>query len=210
MKVSGPGREKMPRDMEEESRFGKMEVSMRANGKTTRQTEKEDSSIKMETSMKENGVTIKLQVKESIPTQTALTTQETGSMINNTDMARKFGQMELSTQAITLKERRMAQVVLNGQMAQITTETLRITIFTVKESTAGQMEEDSRETGSTTRCTEEENSRGKMVGNTKESTLRIRRKDRVFSHGLMEECMTANGIKASNTASDTTLIKKAK
>lgn len=45
----------------------------------------------------------------------------------------------------------------------------------------------------TTKCTEEESSHGPMAGHMKANTIMIKSKERVYTHGRMDENMMASG-----------------
>jgi hypothetical protein len=88
-------------DMEEESRFGAMEVSMRDTGRIIRQMAGEGSLMQTETFMKESGLMIRNKDLESTNTAQGAITKENGRKISSMAKERKDLPMEIIMKAYT-------------------------------------------------------------------------------------------------------------
>lgn len=126
--------------MEEESRFGKMEVDLMGTGKKAGQWVEVDLSMQIEMSMKANGLKIWHKDMVSISTGTGLVTKVIGKMICKKDMVVKSGLMVLYMKDNTYKERNMAKVLLNGLKRVFTLGTSKITKYKGLVGTSGMME----------------------------------------------------------------------
>lgn len=95
--------------------------------------------------------------------------------------------MEPDTRDFICLVRNMGMVTSNGQMGQRTLGNFWITTYTEKESTNGLMDEGLKETGRTIKWMEEGFLSGQTIEGMKANTEMIKRKDRVISHGQMED-----------------------
>ena len=81
-------------------KFGRMEQSIRANGRTTKHTEKERSGMPMVTTMKANFAMINQMDTVCSTVQMAQCTREFGTMISSTVQVKRTGQMAQATLGI--------------------------------------------------------------------------------------------------------------
>lgn len=95
--------------------------------------------------------------------------------------------MELDTKDFICLVRNMDMVTSNGQMGRPTLGNFWTTTYTEKASTNGPMDEGLKETGRTIKWMEEGSLSGQTIEGMKVNTEMIKRKDRVISHGQMED-----------------------
>lgn len=109
--------------------------------------------------------------------------RDSGKKTSNTVRVKKLGLTVLCTMETTSTVKSTARVYLNGQMELCTRATSLITIFTGSDNISGLTAESTQATGGTTRCTEEASSGGLTAESTRATTLKIKRRAKVYLNG---------------------------
>jgi hypothetical protein len=149
MKVSGL---KITSDMDKDTRFGVMEVSMKGSGSTIKPMEKADLSTLTVTFMMETGGKTKLMALVSTPTPMEPSILDTGRMISSTERVTRSGQMVPNIKALISKAKKMETVDSFGLTNLHMKVILWTIIFTDMADTNGLMTVSMKVTGRTIRC----------------------------------------------------------
>ena len=134
--------------------------------------------------------------------QMVLSILDNGSMINNMDQVRKYGQMALGMKDIMKMGWNMEKVSLFYKMVAYMMENSPKMILKAKETIGGQMEISIKDSGWRIRSTEKVCLYTKIKRNMKDNFSLENEKAMVFSLGLMAENTLVNGKMASNTGKE--------
>jgi hypothetical protein len=113
----------MRQDMEEDIKFGLMEVFMKVTGKMIKLTDAGDWYMQMEIFMTVIGKMIKLMGSVNILIPMVHNTKVIGLMISNTVKVKRLGQMALNTKVTISLGKKMASVSFYGLINLVIVET---------------------------------------------------------------------------------------
>jgi hypothetical protein len=127
--------------MEEDTKSGLMEVSMKDTGKMISLMVEGDLFMLMEIFIMAIGRMIRHMVSDNILTQMELSMKVIGKTTNNMAKEKKIGQMEHNILGIISLARKMDMENFFGLIIQVTAEIFQIIIFTERGNIDGRMVE---------------------------------------------------------------------
>ena len=208
MMVSGTSRP--IKDTAEVTKSGKTDPSTMATGRMVLLMDEEDSYMLMVTYMMATGRMIKHMERDNIRTPMVLNMMGSGLKINKKVKVRRNGWMGLAMLEIIRTERNKGKAISSGQMAPSTKEISSKITSKETEHTDGLIRDSSLVNGKTTKCMAPACLLGMTAGNTKVSIWMTKNQDTVFSHGQMEDSMTASGNSVNKKAQEYTTTTKTK
>jgi hypothetical protein len=190
-----------------ESKFGPMELGMKASGRITEPMVTENSFMLMEIFTKAIGSMTKPTATESIFMSTGQDMKDSGRMIFSMDKARKLGLMDRYMRVSIMQGKSMDSEYTVGMMAVGTRASGTKTKLEELEHTHGLMEDVIKENGLIITWKEWVYTHGKTEGDMRDNIKMIKNTDTGYILGLIIECIKECGSVENSTDSEFTLYK---